>query len=172
MTHKSKLSILLIVLVVTVAIGVSLKTARDNQSSETRENTAFQPPQSLEPQKSVLPVAPNAKNRAPFLRVFSSTILEKDLSAAGETERRDLESLAANLLALGSSSNPQSIKLLDDFISSHEGSPITLSLLQEKAATEWKHGYFTASLESIRQAWKIGVDLKGPEQHRLADEAL
>jgi len=172
MTHKSKLSILLIVLVVTVAIGVSLKNAPDNQSSEARENTASQLPRPLEPQKSVSPVAPNAKNHAPFLRVFSSTILEKDLSAAGETERRDLESLAANLLALGGSSNPQSIKLLDDFISSHEGSPITLSLLQEKAATEWKHGYFTAALESLKKAWKTGVSLDSPEQHRLADEAL
>ena len=132
MTHKSKLPILLIVLVVTVAIGVSLKNAPDNQSSEARENTASQLPPPLEPQKSVSPVAPNAKNHAPFLRVLSSTILEKDLSAAGETERRDLESLVANLLALGGSSNPQSIKLLDDFISSQESSLKILSLFTEK----------------------------------------
>lgn len=63
-------------------------------------------------------------------------------------------------------------KLLGDYLTQDKSSPLALSLLQEKAAIEWKHGYFSSSLASIRQAWAIGSELTEINERRLAEAAL
>jgi RHS repeat-associated protein len=103
---------------------------------------------------------------------FSTPLLSTGEQNPAPADQAALQSLFAKFTAMGGSDNFATAKLLGDFLTTEKSSPFALSLLQEKAAIEWRHGYFSASLASIRQAWALGADLQEINQRRLAEAAL
>ncbi|MCH8541863.1 MAG: hypothetical protein LAT58_14000, partial [Opitutales bacterium] len=59
-----------------------------------------------------------------------------------------------------------------DYLSANPDSPFSVSLLLEKSEIEWKHGYFTDSLDTLRAAWQRGQSLRDVEERRLAEIGL
>ena len=107
-----------------------------------------------------------------FAFVFDSPILPMNGEAFSAAEIADLEELIDDCAALGGQHNIATASRIAAYLAAYPSSPYALSLLQEKAAIEWRHGFFTASLASIRQAWVTGTKLEGTEERRLADAAL
>jgi RHS repeat-associated protein len=112
----------------------------------------------------------------PLARLIHAPAFETPLMATGISpsapEMAGLEKLIASYSANGGSGNVRNAALVAEYLRTNPSSPFALSLLQEKAAIEWKHGYFTASLASVREAWNLGMMLEGVLERRLAEGAL
>lgn len=87
-------------------------------------------------------------------------------------ETRVLAQLLERYTSLGGQENPESASQIAAFLEAFPESPHALSLWQEKAAVEWRHGLFEDALASLQAAWEAGKSLTGIEEIRLAEAAL
>lgn len=71
----------------------------------------------------------------------------------------------------GGQSNPSNMERIKQFLAAYPNSPFSLSLLLEQAEIEWKHGYFTDALDTLRAAWTKGKDHEDIEEKRLGEIA-
>ncbi len=117
-------------------------------------------------------VAPRSVGEPDFPLVFDTPFISVGGGVVSDLELGALKKLIAECSALGGQNNIGTASLIAAHLAAFPTSPYALSLLQEKAAVEWRHGFFTSSLASIRQAWTTGTKLEGIEERRLADAAL
>lgn len=73
---------------------------------------------------------------------------------------------------LGGRQNPETIRLLADHLAANPSSSHRVTLLQEKAAIEWMHGFFTEAVSSLKEAWQAGKAATGLEERQLAEAGL
>ncbi len=126
----------------------------------------------------------NASAAASFALPDFTQILDHNLLAVGPNpptaaESAALIALATDFTRIGGPFAPATAARIGEHLAAFPGSPYALSLLQEKAAIEWRHGFFTASLASIAEAAALALTIKKAapspdtiDAHRLADTAL
>ncbi|MGB0414730.1 MAG: hypothetical protein ACPGJU_09835, partial [Coraliomargarita sp.] len=83
----------------------------------------------------------------------------------------DAIGLLKALHANGGQNNTANCDRISAFLDANPNSPFSVSLLLERAATEWKHGYFMNALDSYRNAWSKGKNHSDIEEKRLAEIA-
>lgn len=131
---------------------------------------------------SALPARSNAPTPTAlpdFSQVFATPFLAVGANPPTAAEQTSLATLAADYTRLSGQFSPANATRIGEHLAAFPGSPYALSLLQEKAAIEWRHGFFTASRASIAEASALGLTLTAAaptpdsvEAHRLADAAL
>jgi RHS repeat-associated protein len=88
-----------------------------------------------------------------------------------EAHCADTIGLLKNLQLNGGRKNTANCAKITEFLEANPDSPFSVSLLLERAATEWKHGYFMDALDSYRDAWSRGKNHSDLEEKRLAEIA-
>ncbi|OAI56805.1 hypothetical protein AYO49_03550 [Verrucomicrobiaceae bacterium SCGC AG-212-N21] len=83
-----------------------------------------------------------------------------------------LDQLIARYQTLGGQENLETAGAIEAYLVRFPLSPYAVSLWQEKAAIEWRHGSFTDSLASHKAAWEAGKDKKDIDEKRLAETGL
>ena len=95
-------------------------------------------------------------------------------TSSGESspkERRALAALMREFVSKGGHQDATNIQRIGRFLENNSESVFSLSLLLEKAEIEWKHGYFTDALETLRSAWATGKDHEDITEKRMAESA-
>lgn len=112
---------------------------------------------------------------APNLNASASAFItpirdsDAEMSAA---ESAAWQKLNSDYTALGGWANVAAASRIGEYLAQFPDSPHASSLWLEKSEIEWRHGFFTASLDSIRNAWKIGNNLQSVEGKRIGESGL
>ncbi len=104
-------------------------------------------------------------------RALSYPLRRMGTTLVTEAHRADAIRLLQAHHANGGQSNRANCNRITAFLEANPDSPFSVSLLLERAATEWKHGYFMNALDSYRSAWSKGKDHSDLEEKRLAEIA-
>ena len=68
--------------------------------------------------------------------------------------------------------HPESVVRLEAFLAQNPDSQFRYTLLMELADAQWRHGWFTKSLDSFRSAWGLGKTFQEPQEAELGQMAL
>jgi RHS repeat-associated protein len=115
---------------------------------------------------------PAVATNQPTVPVFSTPLIPSDGRSLSQAETEALELLKADFTRLGGQDNIAAARRIATFLEQFPQSPFAVSLLQEQAETEWRHGYFTDALATWQRAWLAGRELTGIDDKRLAEAAL
>jgi RHS repeat-associated protein len=112
-------------------------------------------------------VRPEAVFATPIVRFGPSSD-----EAARSREEAGLRALENRYISLGGANNPASARAIGDYLEENPASPYAVTLLQEKASIEWRHGFFTDGLASLDAAWELGKKADGLDQKRVTEAGL
>ncbi|MCW1925039.1 hypothetical protein OKA05_20935 [Luteolibacter arcticus] len=113
---------------------------------------------------------PKAGSAASPRNVFAAPMASAtNLSSEESTAFAALEE---QYIAARGQESTESARLLGEYLARFPGSPLAVSLWQEKAAIERRHGRLTDSLKSLETAWRLGAAATGLEDKRIAEAAL
>ncbi|TVR46265.1 MAG: RHS repeat protein [Puniceicoccaceae bacterium] len=144
------------------------EAARDSDGGPRSEET--QPPTAIAIAAST--EWPGGRTATGERRPVFATPLLATGRTADASEDAALAVLATDFLAVGGPAHPASAALIADHLQSYPNSPYALTLLQEQAAIEWRHGWFMQALDTLQEAWHRGRSLSEPDERRLAEAAL
>ncbi|MFD2257697.1 RHS repeat-associated core domain-containing protein [Luteolibacter algae] len=103
-------------------------------------------------------------------RVFRQP-LRASSGEASAPERQALAALMREFVSKGGHQDSANIRRLGRFLEDNPDSAFSVSLLLEKAEIEWKHGYFTDALDTLRSAWRTGKEHENASGKRMAEKA-
>ena len=104
--------------------------------------------------------------------VFSTPLVPTGLQPVAPADKEAVDRLAADYTQLGGQGDIAAARRIGRFLDDHPASPFAVSLLLEQSEIEWRHGYFSDALATLKKAWGAGKAYSTPEEKRLAEQAL
>ncbi|MEM1222213.1 MAG: RHS repeat-associated core domain-containing protein [Verrucomicrobiota bacterium] len=89
-----------------------------------------------------------------------------------QAERDAFEEMAQAYRTAGGQDRSENRHLLNGFLNQFPDGSLRISVLNEKAQLEWRHGFFVDALYSYESAWSAGKELSTVNDQRLAQDTL